>query len=223
MTSPTGLRERKKQRTRRAIQRAALRLFAAHGFRETTIAQIAEAADVSLRTVTVHFPAKEDLVLALGSESLDELVHCVEARPAGVLALDAMRGWITKQVEEAADPVEGDDSSDLLCLVRTVTEANPDLEMRVRGSDLRLEGMLTNGIAQDLGLPQDALAPRLAAAAFVAGIRTVTNPLMTDEHGAGPSADEILAILDKALTFARAGLDKLGSIERPQTAATDSP
>jgi AcrR family transcriptional regulator len=214
MSPPIGLRERKKQRTRRAIQRAALQLFAADGFRETTIAQIAEAADVSLRTVTVHFPAKEDLVLALGSQSLEALVHCVEARPAGVLALDAMREWITQQVEEATDPAVGDDSNDLLRLIHTVTEANPDLAMRVRGSDLRLEAMLTVGIAEDLGLAPDALAPRLAAASVMAGIRTVTNPLLTDEHGTGLSGDEVLALLDKSLTFARAGLEKLGTVER---------
>ncbi|HST82825.1 MAG TPA: TetR/AcrR family transcriptional regulator [Kineosporiaceae bacterium] len=214
MSPPIGLRERKKQRTRRVIQRAALQLFAEHGFRETTIAQIAEAADVSLRTVTVHFPAKEDLVLALGSQSLEALVHAVEARPAGVLALDAMRDWIAQQVEEATDPAVGDDSSDLLRLIRTVTEANPDLAMRVRGSDLRLEGMLTVGIAEDLGLAPDALAPRLAAAAVMAGIRTVTNPLLTNEHGTGLSGDEVLVLLNKSLTFARAGLEKLGTVEQ---------
>jgi len=219
MSPPIGLRERKKQRTRRAIQRAALQLFAAHGFRETTIAQIAEAADVSLRTVTVHFPAKEDLVLALGSQNLEALVRCVEERPDGVLALDAMRDWITKQVEDAIDPTEDDDSSDLLRLIHTVTEANPDLGMRVRGSDLRLESMLTIGIAEDLGLPHDALAPRLAAATVMSGIRTVTNPLLTDEHGSGPSGEEVLVLLDKSMAFARAGLEKLGHAEQPQAAA----
>jgi hypothetical protein len=74
--------------------------------------------------------------------------------------------------------------------------------------------MLTVGIAEDLGLAPDALAPRLAAASVMAGIRTVTNPLLTDEHGTGLSGDEVLALLDKSLTFARAGLEKLGNVER---------
>ena len=58
---PLGLRERKRQRTRETIARVALELFDRQGFQETTIAQIAEAADVSPRTVSAYFPHKEDL------------------------------------------------------------------------------------------------------------------------------------------------------------------
>lgn len=211
MPPPTGLRERKKQRTRRSIQRAALELFAAHGFRETTIAQIAEAAEVSLRTVTVHFPAKEDLVLVLGSEGMDDLIHEIEGRPAGALTLDVFRGWITRQVEQVGNHAEGEESRELLRLIRTITSADPDLRMRVRGSDLRLEGVLALGIAQDLGLAQDALAPRLASAAIIAGLRSVTEPLLSEIHGTVVGADEVLTLLEQCLAFARAGLDKLGN------------
>ena len=55
-------RERKKLRTREAIQNAAFELFAERGYRETTIREIAERADVAPRTVTVHFPTKEELL-----------------------------------------------------------------------------------------------------------------------------------------------------------------
>ena len=55
--------ERRKRRTRQAIQKAALELFAERGYRETTINDIAERAEVAPRTVTVHFPAKEELLL----------------------------------------------------------------------------------------------------------------------------------------------------------------
>ena len=56
-----GLRERKRVRTRITIARAALELFDRQGFQETTIPQIAEAADVSPRTVSAYFPHKEEL------------------------------------------------------------------------------------------------------------------------------------------------------------------
>jgi AcrR family transcriptional regulator len=63
MTRSTGLRERKKQKTREAIQREALRLFAAQGYSATTIEQIAAAAEISPSTFFNYFPTKEDVVL----------------------------------------------------------------------------------------------------------------------------------------------------------------
>jgi AcrR family transcriptional regulator len=58
---PAGLRERKKQQTRRAISDAATRLFMTNGFDNTTVAEVAEAAGVSEQTVLNYFPAKTDL------------------------------------------------------------------------------------------------------------------------------------------------------------------
>lgn len=62
-TKTSGLRERKKQKTRDSIQRTALRLFEKQGYEETTIEQIAAAAEISPSTFFNYFPTKEDVVL----------------------------------------------------------------------------------------------------------------------------------------------------------------
>ncbi len=59
----SGLRERKKQKTRESIQRTALRLFEKQGYEETTVEQIAAAAEISPSTFFNYFPTKEDVVL----------------------------------------------------------------------------------------------------------------------------------------------------------------
>ena len=97
MTSGTqkpGLRERKKQRTRASIVTAATRLFVEQGYEGTTIAQIAEAADVAPGTVFIHFPTKADLVFSL----LDAVIGSARERlldePGEGPAVELLVSWI---------------------------------------------------------------------------------------------------------------------------------
>ena len=77
-----GLRERKKQQTRREIVSAALHLFEDRGYEATTVADIARAAGISRATVFNYFPNKEDVLFADSPFRLD-LVADVFHRDAG--------------------------------------------------------------------------------------------------------------------------------------------
>ena len=92
VTRPVGLRERKKARTRDAIQRHALRLFAEQGYEATTIEQIAEAAEVSPSTFFRYFPTKEDVVLA--DEYDPMILAAFHAQPADVPPVRALRNAV---------------------------------------------------------------------------------------------------------------------------------
>jgi AcrR family transcriptional regulator len=87
----TGLRERRKQETRRAISDVATEMFVTRGFDEVTISQVAEAAGVSKMTVTNYFPRKEDLVFDRADAIVRHLADVVIARRPGESMLAAIR------------------------------------------------------------------------------------------------------------------------------------
>lgn len=84
-----GLRERKKARTRAAIQDAALDLFQRQGYHETTVGQIAEAAEVSQSTLFRYFSTKEDTVLHDRYDPV--LLADYRAQPAELSPIAALR------------------------------------------------------------------------------------------------------------------------------------
>lgn len=84
-----GLRERKKERTRTELQRHALRLFRDRGYTETTVEDIAAAAEVSRSTFFRYFPTKEDVVLFDDVDPVMERV--MHGLPDGTPLLEAVR------------------------------------------------------------------------------------------------------------------------------------
>ncbi|QFY09467.1 TetR family transcriptional regulator [Nonomuraea phyllanthi] len=93
-----GLRERKKRQTRQRISEVAVGLFVARGFDHVTIAEVAEAAEVSVNTVYNYFPAKEDLVLPPEEASPDRLAGIVRGRAPGQSAAGAVLARLREEV-----------------------------------------------------------------------------------------------------------------------------
>lgn len=221
MAELTGRRDRKKRHTRTRIQDAALELFAARGFRETTVAAVAERADVATRTVAVHFPAKEDLLFADDPFTSDALARVLAERAAGETALDAVRAWMAstmRQLDAQASgggrPVEGD--AGRVWWRRTVRARllvdDDDLRGRARAGYRDLEQLVAAGVGGDLGLPGDALVPRLAAATVVVGLREIYATREVQAMAA-PAAADLMPLVDRILDFARAGI--LASVPQP--------
>ena len=86
-----GRRERKKHQTSVALAEAALKLFAERGFVETTVEEIADAADMSSRTFFRHFPSKEAVVFADDEARRELLVGALRERPQTEPVLTTVR------------------------------------------------------------------------------------------------------------------------------------
>jgi AcrR family transcriptional regulator len=201
--------ERRKRRTRQAIQKAALELFAERGYRETTINDIAERAEVAPRTVTVHFPAKEELLLDAEPFTLDSLSERLSARRPHESALEALRDWMaTTMTEVEANASELDGRFwERRALRAHIINNEPELRGRARASYYPFEHALAEAIGKDLGQPGNNLIPRLAALSAVAGLRELYESDEAQALTAPPSAAELLELVDTVIRFAQAGLE----------------
>lgn len=85
-----GLREQKKQRTRRAIHRAALEMVLDDGLENVTVERIAETAGISPRTFFNYFPNKDTAILGLSADVAEQYARLFQDRPADEHAWDSV-------------------------------------------------------------------------------------------------------------------------------------
>lgn len=155
----TGLRERKKARTRDAIREKARRLFREQGYAATTVAQIAEAAEVSLSTLFRYFPAKADLVM--GGHLDDVILRVFQSQPAHVRATEACR----IALEAAFQGLSSGILDDVFGEEPLATAA--DVQLNVAGEFAGLVGMLTGFVAEREGRSPDDIEVRAYAGAAI--------------------------------------------------------
>jgi AcrR family transcriptional regulator len=200
---PTGLRERKRLRTREAIARAALEMFDRQGFAATTIPQIAEAAEVSPRTVSSYFPQKEELAFPDGEEAYRSLEARLQERLPDETAADALRAWIADWVHAEADRREE------LVVRRRIVAADESLQAYEHRFHQRAQHMVAEAIARDLGALSSDLEPRMAAAATMTIFELLGEALEPADCAAELPPADVLAVVDRALLFIGAGIRAL--------------
>ncbi|MER7009838.1 TetR family transcriptional regulator [Saccharopolyspora sp. NPDC000359] len=170
MDQHLGLRERKKQRTRETISDTAIALFLEHGFDPVSITQVAEAAEVSRRTLFSYFPAKEDLVVHRFADHEDESARVVRARPADQSPLDALRANFLDGLRRH-DPITGiNDHPEVIAIYKLILDT-PALHARLVKFYESSERALADALRETADLPE--LPAQLIAAQFSAVQRTL--------------------------------------------------
>ncbi|MEU1532907.1 TetR/AcrR family transcriptional regulator [Streptomyces fagopyri] len=165
MNDKPGLRERKKQRTHAAISDAAIALFLEHGFNQVSVAQVAEAAEVSKRTVFAYFPAKEDLVVHRLADHETEIARVVRARPSGIDPLTALREHFLRGLRER-DPITGLNDHPQVRRVHQMILDAPSLVGRMERFKTGSERALAQALRETAGTAD--VTARLAAVQIVA-------------------------------------------------------
>lgn len=192
-SEPAGLRERKKAKTRAAIQDHALRLFVVQGYTETTIKQIAEAAEVSQSTFFRYFPTKEDTVLY--DRLAPQLIEAFLDQPAELAPLAALRGALHQVFDRLQDA-----DSDLERVRQWLVFTQPEL----RGMMVDLLGdsltRMANVVAARVGREPDDPAARTFCGAALGVVLSAF--LVPKDQG----LDTFIERFDAELTLLERGL-----------------
>jgi AcrR family transcriptional regulator len=189
MENQPGLRERKKQQTRRLIFETASRLFAARGFDAVTVAEVARAADVSEMTVFNYFPTKEDLCFA-GMEFFEErLLDAVRGRAEGVSAPAAFGRLII----EGCSRLAAEENAEVIAKAAALIGGSPALQAREREIVARYTQRLAELLATETGArPGDVELQGVASAlmgAHRALVAYVRSSVLTGRRGPKLAAD----------------------------------
>lgn len=187
---PQGLRERKKAKTRAAIQEHALRLFREQGYAQTTVDQIAEAAEVSPSTFFRYFPTKEETVLY---DRLDPiLMDALAEQPEHLSPIAAVRATMREVFGQLTEE-QAQAEQERMRLVLSVPE------LRAVMYDQLASGiaMLAEGVAARVGRDPADLAVRAWAGALIGVI--IAASLDAEIPMSVERMDEALAHLEEGL------------------------
>ncbi|GII24893.1 TetR family transcriptional regulator [Planosporangium mesophilum] len=174
-----GRRERRKLQTRAALEAAALRLFAERGYERTTVEDIADAADVAVRTFFRYFSSKRHVLFGDVAHTIaGRLRAALAERPAGEPPVDAVRAAL-----DAVD-IDEDQYAPIVArlrLVRQLPELLPAYQMIFH----ELHETIADFVADRTGEPANSLRPQLLAGVATLSVRATLCELEAGETSPG--------------------------------------
>jgi AcrR family transcriptional regulator len=174
---------------------AAVHLAARRGWAETTVEDIAAAADVSPRTFFRYFPTKVDALFGDEPERMAVLEQALEERSPGEAVLKAVRRGVILWVTEFMD------DPDLYVARARLAFEHADILGAALVRFALLEEVVASAAAEELGASATDLKPRLIGAATTAAIRS-TSQTWVARNGRGDPRE----IVNESFNFLEQGL-----------------
>jgi AcrR family transcriptional regulator len=198
-----GLRERKKLKTKEAIQREALRLIQEQGYAETTIEQIAAAAEISPSTFFNYFPTKEDVVL------FDRYDPMIFSMMTSIPASEPLSAVLQGLLNGLAGVMERD--HDVILTRSKLSLAVPELRARFWEEIEKARDLIASILASRTGRDASDFELRVLAMIFMtATFEAILEWIRQDGRG------DLIKLVKQALDLAQIGprLDELESASR---------
>ncbi len=171
MGNELGLRERKKRQTSEALIAAGLALFADRGYEQTTVADIADAVDVSARTFFRYFDTKDQLLFSGHTsrvEGLAEALRTSDELTAATLT-DAVFEFFGRDLERSVAQMR---------VQLGVAAVHPPSRARLH----QHQADLVDVVAAELGRRRLArpLEAQMLASAIIVAVREMSLPWLLD-------------------------------------------
>jgi len=163
-TDASGLRERKKARTRRMMIDAAVDLCLAQGYDDTTIEQIADAVEVSPRTFSRYFASKEAVFIAVIDDLAEEITSELRSLPSGLGPMESLRAAHVTVLTRVAErrPVAGLTAERIVLILQIVSSCDV---LRHAAMEYRSPAAMAV-LADHMGVEPDDKRLELAVALF---------------------------------------------------------
>ncbi len=194
MVEKQGLRERKKQRTRQALIEAAARLFEDRGYDHVTVAEIADAAEVSPRTFFLHFQTKEDVLLADADVRVDLALQAIAERRAEERLPEVLVRAVDQMI---ADTWDGDLHSGLAALRAQLAASVPALQARLLQRYLTAQSELAEALRRAFPGRLDTITASALVGAMVGAVSA--SAMTALQRGDGP--DEVRDAMRQAMAL----------------------
>jgi len=188
-----GLRERKKAKTRSGIQHEAMRLFRIQGYGNTTIEQIAEAADVSPSTFFRYFPSKEDVILTDDYDPL--IIDAIRSQPPELGPVQAVR----LAVRTIFSSLDSEEMADMRVRAELAL-AVPELRAAMLDQFAQIMRQIADVVAERSGRRRDDFEVHTVAGAIL-GVM-----ISAEFHWVEDSRSDLTVLLDDALGHLDSGL-----------------
>lgn len=146
-----GLRERKRRLTRHLISDAATAMFADRGFDAVKVSEVADRANVSLKTLYNYFPTKESMALDDADELVERVATALRERPVGMSITDVVVGALAAN-NDVFDLLDDDLAAHVATTFGTLIKQTPTLRAGWLEVLDRLAGVVAEELAHQAGI-----------------------------------------------------------------------
>src|SRR3954447_15654806 len=189
---PTGieLREQRRERNAREIQQAEMSLFAARGYADVTVEDIAREAGISERTFFRYFASKDHVLVAEAGRRIDVIHNSLLRQDDGLDAWQALRNAVLDQ--SASEEQVGRNAAIWAHLTK---EAPALLAKMIMHGALESTHNIEVELARRLGVPATDALPDVMMRVTLAAVQS-SYLRWLDDDGAGSLVDLTAAALD---------------------------